>query len=215
MPSGAASGSPELSMPRSTSTERSRTEIISPVTGISRARRRSSRFSSAWVKRTRLVRPKEPAPPLMEWAERKMAFRVSISPGAERSASSSVSMEATCSALSCMKVSRKWLRSIFMASERSLLLRSAAGEALAPGGWPAPRRASGSPDWCGSGLGQNFGYGLQQLLRIEGLDDPARGSCRLPLFFFGGQPFGSEHQDGLGLYGRPFAAIFNERDAIH
>jgi hypothetical protein len=80
--------------------------MISGVAAISIERNRSRRFSSAWVKRTRLFKPKEPAPPLIECAERKIAFSVSRSSGFERRSSRPVSIEATCSALSCIKVLR-------------------------------------------------------------------------------------------------------------
>ena len=101
-------------MARRMSTHRNSRLMTSAVAGISSDRKRSRRFSNAWVKRTRFVSPNEPAPPLMECAERKMAFKVSTSSGAERRASRSVSMDSTCSALSCTKVWRNWLRSIFM-----------------------------------------------------------------------------------------------------
>ena len=78
----------------------------------------SNSVSISWVASLSWVKPKVPLPPLMEWAARKIAFRIS---GSRRFAPSDIarsSMDSRCSWASSKKVPMKRLRSMAMESGR-------------------------------------------------------------------------------------------------
>src|SRR5471032_2506200 len=165
----------------------------SDVSAISPLRMRSSSVSRMWVTSVMLVTPNVEAPPLTEWAVRKIAFRSSASGASMFTASSSRSISASSSSASSKKTWKNWLISMVM-----VILRVVRSASFA----------------CALSADDLLHY-LDEPLWIEGFDQPAIGAGGAALGFHLVGRFGGQHQDGRLLVGRQFAQQLDQLQAVH
>src|SRR5690606_35859259 len=162
---------------RSTSTDPSSTPMATGSSVRRPARASSSRVSSRWVRSVTLEKPNVAAPPLIEWAARKMTLMVSASPPPDSSDSRPPSIASRPSRLSSKNAA--WKRVMSMASA------------------------------------QDLAHGGEQLLGIEGLDQPAGRAGGLAFHLLVATRFGGEHQQrGKAVVGQ-LAQLADQRDAVH